>query len=333
MVMKMPSTSQEVDDQAASWAVLRDFGGLTPEQQAQFEQWLHADKRHLGAYARAEGALIRVDRAQSGGFGGARVIPPEEPSLWGRRRLIVGGLAAAGVAAIGYFGRTLSLLQSQPEEVFATGVGQVREILLADGSVITLNTNSKVAVKYTKQARDIRLLQGEALFDVAKNKHRPFIVQANNTSIRAVGTSFSVSMLPQRPIQVLVREGVVEVRRTDTAASVPVRVSANTRAVAPQDAPISASAMPVAKLERNMAWKDGRLAFDDETLEAAAEEYARYSDVRIVVDPAVAQKTITGVFVSNDPIGFAKGAASVLGLAVVVNGDEVRIIGRSNTNG
>jgi transmembrane sensor len=261
------------------------------------------------------------------------VIPPEEPSLWGRRRLIVGGLAAAGIAAIGYFGRTLSLLQSQPEEVFATGVGQVREILLADGSVITLNTNSKVAVKYTKQARDIRLLQGEALFDVAKNKHRPFIVQANNTSIRAVGTSFSVSMLPQRPIQVLVREGVVEVRRTDTAASVPVRVSANTRAVAPQDAPISASAMPVAKLERNMAWKDGRLAFDDETLEAAAEEYARYSDVRIVVDPAVAQKTITGVFVSNDPIGFAKGAASVLGLAVVVNGDEVRIIGRSNTNG
>ena len=331
--MKMSSTSQAVDDQAARWAVLRDFGGLTPEQQEQFEQWLHSDRRHLGAYARAEGALIRVDRAQSGGLAASTSIPPEESSSWSRRRLAIGGAAAASIAAIGFIGRTLLPPPGHSEDVFATGVGQVREILLPDGSVITLNTSSKVAVKYTNEVRNIRLLQGEALFDVAKNKRRPFIVQANDTSIRAVGTSFSVSMLPQRPIQVLVREGVVEVRRTDSTASAPVRVSANTKALAPLDAPISASAMPVAKLERNMAWKDGRLAFDDETLEDAAEEYARYSDVRIVVDPAVSQKTITGVFVSNDPVGFARGAASVLGLAVEVNGDEVKIISRPSTNG
>lgn len=331
--MKMPSTSQEVDDQAASWAVLRDLGGLSPEQQAQFEQWLHADRRHLGAYARAEGALIRVDRAQSGGLSASAAVTPEEAPFWSRRRLAMGGAVAASVAVLGLGSRALLSPPGEPEEVFATGVGQVREILLQDGSVITLNTSSKVAVRYTNEARDIRLLQGEALFDVAKNKHRPFIVQANNTSIRAVGTSFSVSMLPQRPIQVLVREGVVEVKRIDVAVSAPVRISANTKAVAPQDAPISASAMPAAKLERDMAWKDGRLAFDDETLEDAAEEYARYSDVRIVVDPAVSQKTITGVFVSNDPIGFARGAASVLGLAVEVNGDEVKIISRPNTNG
>jgi transmembrane sensor len=333
MVMKMSSTSQEVDDQAANWAVLRDLGGLTPEQQEQFEQWLQSDRRHLGAYARAEGALIRVDRAQGVGLVGSTSIAPEKSSPWSRRRLAIGSMAAASIAIVGFAGRTLLQLRDTPEEVFATGVGQVREALLPDGSVITLNTNSKVAVKYTNELRNIRLLQGEALFDVAKNKNRPFIVQANSTFIRAVGTSFSVSMLPQRPIQVLVREGVVEVKRMDAAASAPVRISANTKAVAPVDAPISASAMPSAKLERDMAWKDGRLAFDDETLEDAAEEYARYSDIRIVVDPAVSQKTITGVFVSNDPVGFAKGAASVLGLAVEVNGDEVKIISRPGTNG
>lgn len=328
----MSSTSQEVDDQAARWAALRDLGELTLEQQEEFKQWLSADKRHLGAYARAEGTLVRVDRIHSAATSvSPMLLATKEVSKWNRRRLVLTGTAAASIAAVGIFAS--QIWKTEREEMFTTGIGQLREVLLADGSVITLNTNTKVAVSYTAKVRNIHLFQGEALFDVAKDKARPFVVQANGTFIRAVGTSFTVSVLPQKPVQVLVREGTVEVKRKELASSAPVRVSANAKAVAPSDAPITTTAVPTAKLDRDLAWKDGRLAFDDETLENAVDEYARYSDVQIVVDPAVSQKTITGVFGSNDPIGFAKGAASVLGLAVEVNGREVKIFDRSSSKG
>jgi len=327
----MSSTSREVDQQAARWAALRDLGVLTLEQQEEFHQWLSADKRHLGAFARAEGSMVRVYRACSGGRGTSSEPSAANLPSWSRRRVVMTGTVAASIAGAALFG--IEAWQRSREQVFVTGIGQVREILLTDNSVITLNTDSQVSVKYTKEMRNVRLLQGEALFDVAKNKDRPFVVQANGTLIRAVGTSFTVSVLPRKPTQVLVKEGVVELRRSDAPASAPVRVSANTKAVAPYDAPINATAIPPAKVIRDLAWQHGQIAFDDETLEDAANEYARYSDVRIVVDPAVSHKTITGVYVSNDPIGFAKDAAALLGLAVETNGHEVKISHRSNSNG
>jgi transmembrane sensor len=314
----MSSTSQQVDDQAAHWAALRDLG-LSPEQQEAFELWLKADTRHLGAYARAEGALIRVERTR-GCLGEFATTP--KPSMFSRRRLVLSGGLAAGFAAAGVFG--FGLWQRSRHLIYRTGKGEVREILLADGSMVKLNTNSAVEVRYTETVRNIQLLRGEALFDVAKNKARPFVVQANDTLVRAVGTAFTVSLLPEKPVSVLVKEGVVEMKRA-SAATAPVRVRANNRAIAPSDAPITTAPIAESKLERDLAWEYGRLAFDDQTLQDAANEYARYSDIHIVVDPAVANKTITGSFVSNDPIGFARHAATLLDLQVEVNGSEVKI--------
>ena len=203
----------------------------------------------------------------------------------------------------------------------------MREVPLADGSLITLNTNSRVAVRFTPERREIHLEQGEALFDVAKNKKRPFIVFARDMQVRAVGTAFTVSMLPERPVQVLVKEGVVELNRDGAAKGPGIRVKAFTQAVAPSDAPIVASGVAQSKLDRTLAWQFGRLAFDNETLQDAVGEFARYSDVRIVVDPAVANRTVTGLFVSNDPIGFAKATAVALKLRVEVSEREVRLSG------
>jgi transmembrane sensor len=158
---------------------------------------------------------------------------------------------------------------------------------------------------------------------VAKNKRRPFIVTAGDTKVRAIGTSFTVSMLPARPILVLVREGVVELQRTTMA--VPIRASANVQVLAPSNAPIATVAIPEAQVERDLAWQYGKIAFDNQPLQEAADEFARYSDVRIIVDPEVAGRTVTGLFVSSDPIGFARAAASVLKLRLDVKGREVRI--------
>jgi len=315
----MSATNQEIDDQAAGWAAKRELGPLSFLQQAEFEAWLAADRRHLGAYGRAEAVLARLER-----LNGVHLDSSEAAadSLWTRRRtLLSAGAATMAAAAVGI----AFVPRKAKHETLSTAVGQTREIVLPDGSIVSLNTDSEISVAFSQQLRQIHLLKGEALFDVAKNKARPFVVWADGTQVRAVGTSFTVSLLPQKPVEVLVREGIVELKRADLPQAPAVRATANVRIVVPPDAPIATVAMPQEKLERDLEWQYGRIALDNETLADAAGEFARYSNVRIVVDPAVSGKTLTGLFAANDPLGFAKTAASVLKLQTEVRGNEVRI--------
>jgi len=240
----------------------------------------------------------------------------------------VAGSIAASVAAAVFVGT--EYWRTDQRENYSADFGQVREVVLADGSIVTLNTNSKVSVKFTKERREIHLLQGEALFDVAKNKNRPFVVVAGDMQVRAVGTSFTVSMLPSRPIQVLVREGVVELSHVTKGRTMPVRVSANTQVLASRDVPIIAAEVSKTKIERDLAWQFGHIALDNKTLQDAANEFSRYSDVRIIVDPSVAKRTVTGLFVANDPIGFAKAAAAVLKLELEVGDGKIHLSGKLN---
>jgi transmembrane sensor len=317
----MSLVNQEIDRQAADWAAKRELRTLSAEEQAAFEAWLAADIRHLGAYGRAEAVLSRLERLNT-------VILERDAQAqtvhagWNRRRiLLTGGIAASVVMGVGI----PEIHDSGLAESFSTEIGQLLEVVLSDGSVVSLNTNSRIVVNFTTHARNIDLLRGEALFDVAKNKHRPFIVSAGDTRVRAVGTSFMVSRLPSKPVQVLIREGVVELQRVDAPEALPVRASANIQATAAPGAPIATVAMPEANLMRDLAWQHGSIALDNQTLSDAAGEFARYSEVRVIVDPAVSNRTVTGLFASNDPVGFAKAAASVLGLQVRVKGKEVRI--------
>lgn len=317
----MSLANQEIDKLAADWAVKQDLGVLSPVEQAEFEAWLAADVRHLGAYGRAEAVLGRLERLNV-----AASDAGENEAVGGsvnrRRFVIAGGVAASVILAVGV---ALRFVNSAQEETFATEIGQMKEVVLSDGSVVSLNTDSRIRVHFTKEVRSVRLLQGEVLFDVAKNKMRPFVVSAGDTEVRAVGTSFSVSMLPKRPIQVLVREGVVELKRVDAPTSIPVRAKANVRAIAQPGEPIVTVSVPQDLLARDLAWQRGSIALTDQTLEDAANEFARYSEVRIVVDPAVSARTVTGLFAANDPVGFAKAVASVLNLKWEVKGNKVRI--------
>jgi transmembrane sensor len=318
----MSLKNQEIDGFAADWVARRDLGTLSAVEEAAFQAWLSADARHLGAYGRAEAVLGRLERLNATALDSASLEGAEQPK-WNRRRLVLTGGVAASIAAA--LGIAQYLRKAIPDQAYSTAMGEVRKVVLADRSVVTLNTDTKIKVRFTEELREISLLQGEALFDVAKNKKRPFIVSAGDTQIRAVGTSFTVSMLPEKPVEVLVKEGVVELRRAGDTAAIPVRASANIQATAPIDAPIVTVALPEEKLVRNLAWQGGQIALDNQSLEDAASEFARYSKVRIVVDPVVSEKTITGLFAANDPVGFAKAAAGVLKLQVEVRGSEVRI--------
>jgi transmembrane sensor len=307
---------QEIDRQAALWAARRE--NLSPEEQGMFDAWLKADVRHLGAYAKAEAVLAHLQSASGAGEAFHEAAAPVT-----RRRAMLAGSMAATVAVLGASGFVAWRFLGQ--QTYATRLGETQVIPLADGSVITLNTASEVQVHYTKDRRDIALVHGEALFDVAKDKARPFIVTAADTQVRAVGTSFNVKALPDQPVQVLVQEGIVEVKRPDVAVAAPVRVAANTKAIAPAGAPIATQAVTHTQVTRDLAWRVGRIAFDNETLAQAAAEFSRYSAIPIVLDPTIQNETVTGLFVSNDPVGFARAAALSLDLHAEVGDSQVRL--------
>jgi transmembrane sensor len=314
---------QEIDRIASEWAA-RQGSDLTAADQQALDCWLKDDPRHLGAYAKAQAVLAQLDRVGAAGADALRSgdLAPPIGSALNRRTALVGSMAAGLAVSAGGAYWLWGLLR---QESYATRIGETKEIVLSDGSLVTLNTDSRILVHYSKARRQIQLLQGEALFDVAKNKKRPFIVMAGDTQVRAVGTSFTVKLLPQQPVQVLVREGVVEINRPHVPQAPSVQLPANTMAVAPPEAPISTEAVPHIQVTRDLAWREGRIAFDNQTLANAAREFERYSDIQIRVPPELENQTITGLFVSNDPVGFARAAAISLNLQVEVVNREVRL--------
>jgi transmembrane sensor len=173
-------------------------------------------------------------------------------------------------------------------------------------------------------------VQGEALFDVAKNPARPFVVDAGDVRVRAVGTSFTVRKMPAHATEVLVREGIVEVTPVGEAlapeAARPVQLVANQTVIAKPAQVIAPVTMEPAALARELAWREGMIAFEAMSLKDATEEFARYSDPKIVVDdPSVGAEVITGLFSADNPAGFAKAIAISLNLNAHTVGDEIHL--------
>jgi transmembrane sensor len=343
-------TSRQIEECAATWAARADRG-LSPAESRELEAWLGADPRREGAFMRMRAIAIHSERAKAlgpdfdpvalgeaaaayVGESGNGVDPAAlQPILdsgnendalvpIGRRKFLWGSGAAAASLAILVAGGLTLMPRGQ---LYETRLGESRVVTLADGSVITLNTDTSLRVRFGEAERLIEFDHGEALFDVAHNAARPFIVLVDGARVRAVGTSFTVKMLADRPLAVMVAEGTVELTRPSIGR--PVRISAESavtvsdRSVAPRPVKVSRD-----DVMRETAWKDGRIAFEGESLSQAAGEFARYSEVRIVIDdPSVGREEITGLFASNDPVGFARAAALSLGLKAEIGNGEVRL--------
>jgi transmembrane sensor len=314
-------TAHQIDAEAAGWAARLDRGPLSAEDEAALQAWLDGDARALGAFGRMRALALSSERARALG-------PDFDPASFGpaipRRRVIQIGGAIAAAALISAAGAWQFLRQRGR---FVTGKGETKVVALKDGSVVTLNTASEILVDYSDTVRAVELVRGEALFDVAKNKAQPFVVAAGDTNVRVVGTSFSVRRIDAAPIQVLVREGTVEVFKPAQGIK-PVRISANSMAVAEADTASAIEAMPVpaAQVHRQMAWQNGQIAFEGETLAQAAEEFSRYSDTRIVIEDAgLAREEIAGLFKATDPVGFAQTIAISLNAHAKIEEGEVRI--------
>lgn len=312
-------TADEIDEAAAGWAARADRG-LTESEQAELDGWLRGDIRRSGAYARMTWVLISTEKtnALAAGYDLARADMALSARASSRHWLIGGAAVAASIAAVGVY------LGTGRPTAYGTRKGERKVISLADGSVVTLNTATRLEVRYSPRRREIHLIEGEALFDVAKDADRPFVVSARDADVRAVGTSFTVASLGGRPVQVLVREGVVDVSRPKVANAAATRLTAGNRAVVA--GAVAVARMDDVALQTDLAWKDGRIIFQGETLAAAAAKFGRYSDIRIVIpDPALAAEAVSGAFDANDPIGFARSIAISLDARAEIRAEEVRL--------
>lgn len=313
-------TAADIEAAAFAWAAKADRGPLSPIDQKALEDWAAADPRRAGAYARALAANAYLDRAAALGAD----YRPARPTM-GRRQLLTagGGLLAAGVVGAAAYG----VLRLQDRIV--TRRGDVRRVSLPEGSAITLNTETAIRPRLGRTQRLITLVRGEALFDVAKDADRPFVVLADTIRVRAIGTSFTVRLHDDGRVDVAVREGVVEMRRGDAS---PLRLYAGDRATAPADGAIARERLSLDRVERGMAWREGRLDLTGLTLGQAAREFGRYADRPILIDdPSVARMKVAGVYNLSDPIGFARAAALSLGLETTPTPTGVRI-GRPETS-
>jgi transmembrane sensor len=204
-------------------------------------------------------------------------------------------LAAAVIASV-----LVSYTRAKSEE-FVTAVGEQRTAKLDDGSILQLNTDTKISVTYSKAYRRIHLIQGEALFSVEHDPTRPFIVEAENAHVRAVGTEFNVRNRTGA-VDVTVVEGVVQVSASDsvtghpipndsgsntaTSSGIPAEAGSATQIRAGELAHVTSGRIIASKspsVSNALAWRQRRLPFENATLGQVAEEFNRYNRVKIRV--------------------------------------------------
>lgn len=298
----MRETSQSIDDQAVAWVARMDRAPLSEEDALRLEHWLAGDSRRRGAMLRARAALLRSETAIAlgAGYDPDGFLPAaERPARESRRRWLGWGMAAAvGLACL----VMLPVTMHSPT-AYATERGEIRMVPLGDGSTATLNTTTRIRVRYDGAQRLVTLHAGEVWFEVVRDPARPFVVEVDGRRLTAHGdASFLVRKLDGLPLHVSVHEGHVHLPAAGGSAP-----------------------LPRAELVREIAWREGRIAFHGETLAEAAAAFDRYSDIRIVIDDrALAREPVTGLFAANDPVGFGRAIGGVFNAeARIVDGDVV----------
>lgn len=319
----IPDTIAEA---AAAWLARRDRG-LTPAEQDAYLQWLGENPIHGRAIAQLQRAWDFMDRLEQ--WRPAHSAQPN-PDLLAKRHsrrmwFLSGALAAAAAITLAWvwqpFGQAVPGVPAAPTAKLVRN-SELRK--LADGSTVELHKGSDIAVDFTGTERRVRLLGGEAHFTAAKNKERPFIVEAGGVAVRALGTSFNVKLQPES-VEVLVTEGTVRVDRPDVSADpvVPALTVGERTSVSlvPAAAPVAPEVIRVdeVEMERRLAWQGLRIEFNDSPLAEAVAEFNRHSGgPRIDLAPGaaeLAQMKIGGSFRADNVEAFVRLLETGFGVA------------------
>jgi transmembrane sensor len=330
-----------IAEQAAHWWVMLNSEERSPNELAAFTTWVTQSPERISAYLRtamlvkATKSCVRwpdtptvtlVSEAKSS-------IGPESHlshEAWRRsvpasrninlgisRRFVLATMSAViGAVAIIWF-------VSAGAQVFQTGFGERRSILLADGSRVTLNSESRIEVKLAKNQRSISLLSGEALFSVAHDPKRAFLVQVGSAEIRDIGTQFDVDRRPDQTT-VTVVEGRIAVAPLPEAraAGSAMYPQPQTRLLATSDQLVITPAQWQAtrhgvELRATVAWTENKLIFAHTPLKEVAQEFNRYNRQRIQIESEQLQRQeITGTFRSDDPKSLLSFLSGITGVSI-----------------
>ncbi len=367
--------SRDLVAEASVWFVEFRDGNVPDSTRARFNDWLRRSPEHIQAYlevsaawselptsdpegridveamvaraqASAEDNVVEFEKRRLTALSGAdvpvQVTSDGSAEQVGSRGFRRGAMfAAAAVVAAVALG--VGLWEASVYGVYSTGVGEQRTVMLADGSTIELNALSRVRVRLSRDVRNIELTEGQALFHVAKDRTRPFIVRSGTATVRAVGTQFDVyRKLSSTTITVL--EGEVAVTPEKPGGSGALGPGAATPGAAqPEGAPaillsagqqLTVAPQQVSKPKKAdvaaaTSWTEHHLIFEATPLSEVADEFNRYNRKKLVIaDVALRSVGISGVYSSADPeslLGFLRAQPT---LVVTETADEIRVTSR-----
>ena len=357
MATQGSTTKSDAAAEAAAWFTEFRARDMTPGSRARFDDWLRQSPQHIQAYlevaagwselptADPEGRIdvqALVARARESRDENVVALPrADQAGLRPNSRARVRALAAA-LAVISILSGAVAWVWLYRADTYRTGIGEQRTLVLADGSTVILDALTTVRVRFSKTARAVDLLQGQAYFHDTYDPRRPFVVRSDETTIQAIGTQFDVHR-QQDGMVVTVVEGkvaVAESAQVPDAGEGPSSITddrTSPRPPSPAHMLVSAgeqvtlTAQLIRKPERvdvstATAWLQKRLVFDNTPLQEVADQFNLYSSRRLViVDPALRSVGISGVYSSADPvslIGFLRAQPTLL---VTETAEDIRV--------
>lgn len=281
----------EILEEAAEWLMRLSENDLSDHERAEWERWKTSSPERDRAWARAQ-----LLQSKLGGLPPSLAMSALDRPSNPERRAALGKLALLlAVMPVGWGSWKLAQTQQWTAD-YRTRVGERRELTLADGSRITLNTDSAIDVRYDSQQRLVHLREGEILVQTAQDLSRPFLVSTRQGRMQALGTRFTVRELSGRT-HLAVLEGAVKVMLAENTQSAPLIVNAGQRT------DFSAQTFgTLSATDRNDgAWAQGMLMADNMRLADFVAELTRYRRGFVRYDPAIADLRISGAFPISDP--------------------------------
>lgn len=321
--MSDPKGETRAEKEAAAWFTRLSKAQVANGDLDDFFRWRRAPE-NAAAYARVEAVFTGaqdlaadpdIDAAAIEALNRHAQQRHRQPA-WRDPKVLAAGLTLGFVVAVTAY--TVTGLG----QTYETGVGERRVIRLADGSSLQLNTDSRARVRLSKNRRLIALERGQAFFNVAHDRARPFVVDAGSVEVTALGTRFDVRRDQDKALVTLV-QGRVAVRREQSKDAAITLEPGQAATTAGRSVPIRSSA----DIEEATSWTQGRLVFHDTPLSAAVAEVNRYSQSKLTLAANVdGEARINGAFDAGDVEAFAMAAADALDVAVgrSPNGLELR---------
>jgi len=316
-------------DEAAAWYARHGSEQeLSPTETQEWEEWM-SQPANSSAYARVIKLMSRLGEAPTPPLRSAAEVRGDRTGLprgwlWpGRAALITA--AACAIGALAWVGVSVLRSRHAASDEYVTAPAQHRQILLEDGSAVSLGGDSAIRLLYSDSQRSVLLERGEALFKVAHHPGRPFTVLAGGGRITALGTSFDVRVHSSQ-VLVGVTDGTVEVVPRDSGTqpgSPGMRLDKGQQIGF--DFRGDTTALNRADTESIVAWTQGSITYRDRPLQEVIEDVQRYIPRRIQLDPAAAQVRFSGIFVEHDAAGWLELLPRVLPVEVTSQQNGIRI--------